>query len=176
MARELITWCDRHADRDEAVQGLTRRLDVGHGVREVDLCDDCHRELTEDIEKLLITHGRGVEVDSGGERLHCPFCSRKLTSPTRLSKHVDDIHPDQAASFITAMVGLRSRREAPQEAAKPPVRGQSGEAPCDLCDKVFDGPRRSQALGVHKRVVHGVVGMSSGAMHLRRKKEEAGEG
>lgn len=172
MARELITWCDRHADRDENVKGLTRRLDIGQGPRDVDLCDDCHTEITETIAKLLIVHGRAVDVETGYEKLHCPFCTRKLTTPARLSKHVDDIHPDQAASFITAMVGARVRRDAtplPEAAEElPHVHGPAGVHDCDQCDASFPRP---QSLGVHKRLKHGVVGVSDGAVAARRAKE-----
>jgi hypothetical protein len=150
VARELIHYCDMHFLLDERVEGTTRHYDAGFGVREIELCDECHEKVAGDLAGLLAARGRTVEVDTGLEKLNCTFCSRKLTTAARLAKHVDDQHPEMAATFINSMIGRRQpviRGELESVSEAKPDRRQA-ELECDVCGKVCGGP---QGLAAHKK-------------------------
>jgi hypothetical protein len=190
MARDMITWCDPCSDRNERVEGLTRRIDIGSGLHEVDMCDDCHDEQLKPLEELVLAHGRSIDVGPSLEKVGCPFCDRKLTSMRNLAKHVDNIHSSMAEAFVNTMLGSDSRSRtttsAPPTVEHAARTGRTAPLDCPECGKVCHGPQglaahikwhksdtqncpecgesmRSSVLPTHRAKAHGVPGKSRAA-------------
>jgi hypothetical protein len=61
MAREIVLWCDVDMRDDQRVPGSTRTLDLGHGPREIDLCDQHAKQYLEPLADILDELGSRAE-------------------------------------------------------------------------------------------------------------------
>lgn len=164
MAREIVAFCDPCADRGESTPGITRRVDLGGGHREMEACDGCWKTLTvAELEEALERHGRQLTADDSHRKLRCPWCPMSLASERNLRDHVDTKHPERVASFASALID-RQRKPTPAGRVKLP-RDQPAE--CPECGKVCSSP---QGLGAHRRS-HGIEGEAPSTMAAKRKKE-----
>lgn len=53
MAKEIVTWCDKHMAREEHVAATTFPLTFGRDSYTIDLCEGCAKELITPLEELV---------------------------------------------------------------------------------------------------------------------------
>ena len=158
MARvhRIEEWCDNHADR-ESVPGTTRRVDLGRGPYELELCETCWEEIPAGkLDKLIAEWGRQVDGKAGTEkqRVKCPFCTAPpLHSARNWQRHLDSKHPDQTADLLRVIAGpSRPGTQVPEPEPEGPT--------CPECGKGF---ATAKGMGAHRWRTHGVPGSSSSA-------------
>jgi len=109
----IITWCDHPAHDEEREIAETYLLDLGDGLREIDLCDE-HWKMLADARDLLHAVGRKPEqrpkrgrqrptaartpgarmgrTPVGPRALACPECGQTYASRSGLVKHGANKH------------------------------------------------------------------------------------
>lgn len=150
MAREIVGWCDECTENDVRTQGVTRKIDLGAGYRELEVCEDHWDTITvARLEELAEKFGRRVDdTETGPTKLRCPWCPRSLASPRNLRDHVDTAHPENAELFLQGLLkkspGPRVRTKGDEEA---PTR-RTKELHCPHCGKACSG---GTGLSAHVR-------------------------
>lgn len=153
MAKEIVTYCDVHLTRGEHLPASSVQFTVDQGMPlEVDLCNDCHKELVEPLVALLNEYGQPVKRDTGTSNtgkplLLCPVCAKQYVQQRGLDKHIEREHPTPAA-------------------ARAAVQATSGAHQCPECDRSFALP---QGLGRHRLSAHGVKGTTRAKKPTKRK-------
>lgn len=174
MAKDVIEveYCDNH-DRNDEVPGTTRRLDLGFGPHEIELCDDCYIAHVRGLSELVRTRGRAVGEGSR-KRLHCNFCTITRASWTTLMRHMEVDHPQGFAEMFPAeKTSARKNGHKKQtdetlvldvlddhhDGVKP---GRHDLVPCPECAAAGNPTMKKgpQGLAIHRRTTHGVKGTS----------------
>lgn len=148
MAREIVGWCDECTENDTRTVGVTRKVDLGSGYRELEVCEDHWESITvARLEELADKFGRRHDAtDASPTKLRCPWCPRSLANPRNLRDHVDTAHPENAELFLEGL--LKKSRGAKVQPKTEEGSGRLKQHPCRYCGKVCTG---GQGLAAHER-------------------------
>lgn len=153
MAKQIVAWCDVHLAQDVQTPGSPMRVALGDAAPlELDMCDDCVKELVEPLRLLVAEHGQPLaDAEPSDNLLHCPMpgCRKVFTHGRNLQKHMERVHdttlPD---SVLGDALVVQSTTD------------DSGETiyPCPECDRTF---KRPQGVAAHRSHVHGYAAPGS---------------
>lgn len=175
MAREIITtiWCDICLAEDDVKREAEELPPVsigGRPARAVAACSD-HRpgfdRVFRTVEDLGVTIDnsspaksvRPRDEPSGMEGDRCPECGNAYASMQSLRGHCRTVHR-------MTLGELRVKHGIPHSFKHVPLEPATKRADCPECGEVFEFPRTrrpTQALGVHRRAKHGVLGAKATA-------------
>lgn len=166
MAKIIVAYCDGpNHDDDERVAGTPVRIALDDAAaQEVDLCDDCRKELVSPLADLLADLGQPVQKATSQSpsrnsvRKSCPECGSEFTRDG-MRKHLRGFHDKEVmevGNIVRSLFGSK--------------RHQAGQLlTCPECGDEFDTP---QGRGAHRKQIHGVSGPSKPAK--KKPSEEQG--
>lgn len=180
MARRVVILCDPCSAKDINAEGEEEIISINNlKPRLVAMCESCRKEFLEPLEQLIKEHGTIATGDlvkptkqaamlpgMPTVRVSCPVdgCGAELKNEDSLVSHARSAH-GLVKSQVMAMLAGHEPDDVPRPDKKPNVV----KAACDYvdpktkekCDVVYEwpkDPRPTTALGVHKKMKHGISG------------------
>lgn len=161
MAKTIVTFCDRHlGDHDEEVPAVALRVAFGDSAPvEIDLCEECRKELVDPLADFLSEHGQPtVRPKNAAGRTPCPVpgCGASYKQNKGLKNHLATVHADAVQD------GMVAGNPVPI-GADPQAEGQYA---CPDCERSFLTP---QGVGAHRSRAHGYKSPHTGKKGSKRK-------
>lgn len=165
MAQEIVTWCDRHMDRDERVPGTPRFVAVDPKKPVVsDLCDTCDKEVLQPIRDFIAEFGRPADQASGPINPSNP--KRRYVSAT--PENSINCPEEGCSYFARSKSSFRDHMQTEHNVSLAVYEGKRGititgeevKYYCDSCPAGFTTP---QGRGAHMSSEHGYTGPANPA-------------